>query len=172
MAEKNNDPASYLKKFFDPKQYNTMLVNKDGQMEFKEDKITNLIALLTDPEGKELKRDVLNALRENQKTSIPMLLEAIKSDKSLEHRHIVIAACWEAELNFSNYLSFFTQLALTEDYLPAVEAMTVVENMAGPFNKKEVHESIEMIQSFLDKNNTEKAPLLKELLVILQSIPL
>ena len=171
MADKNTNDPGDLKKFFDPKQYNTVIVNTDGQMEFNEDKIANLVSLLTDPANKELKRDVLNALRENQKTSVPMLIEAIKSDKSQGNRHLMIAACWEAELNLSNYLPFFTGLAVNEDYLSALEATTVIENMAGPFDKNQVKESIQIVESFLGKGDHEKGLLLKDLLITLQSLP-
>jgi hypothetical protein len=172
MADKNKEQEPDGKKYFDPTQYNTLLVDMNGKTELNSDKVDNLVSLLTDPSNKEQRREVLNALRENQKQAVPMLIEAIKSDTSSENRHLVIAACWEAELNFSNYLKFFTEVTVTEDYLSAIEAMTVIENMAGPFKKNEVQESTRIIEAFLSKGNSEKATLLKELLIILQSLPI
>lgn len=172
MADQDKNKDIDYKKFFDPEQYNTVIVNKDGQTEFNDDKITNLVNLLTDPVNKEYRRDVLSALRENQQNAVPILIEAIRTHKNHENSHLLIAACWEAELNFSNYLPFFTQLALEESYLPAMEAITVIENMSGPFNKQEITESINKTENFLAKNDQEKGPLIQGLLITLQSLSL
>lgn len=172
MADQDKNKEIDYKKFFDPKQYNTVIVNKNGQTEFNDDKIANLVNLLTEPANKEYRRDVLTALRENQQNAIPILIEAIRTHRELENLHLLIAACWEAELNFSNYLPFFIQLSIEESYLPAMEAMTVIENMQGPFDKQEVNKSIKQVEAFLAKGDHEKSPLLKQLLISLQSLPI
>lgn len=172
MADQDKNKDIDYKKFFDPNQYNTVIVKKDGHTEFNDDKIANLVKLLTDPANKEYRRDVLSALRENQQNAVPILVEAISSYKHQENRHMLVAACWEAELNFSTHLVFFTRLTTEEDYLTAIEAVTVIETMAGPFNKKEVSESIAVIEDFLAKEGHEKAPLLQDLLITLQSLPI
>ena len=170
MADQDKNKEIDYKKFFDPKQYNTVIVKKDGQTEFNDDKITNLVNLLTDPANKEYRRDVLSALRENQQNAVPILIEAIRINKSRENSHMLVAACWEAELNFSNHLPFFTQLAIEEPYLLALEAITVIENMSGPFNKQEVSESIKKLEGYLVNGDQQKGPLLNELLITLQSL--
>lgn len=171
MMDKEKDQDKDTSKYLDPKQYNTIFVKANGETEFSEDKITNLINLLTDPANRASRHDALNTLRSNAKAAVPMLVQAIESHKSEGKRYGLVAACWEAELNFSNYLSFFTELAVEEEYLVAIEAITVIENMAGPFDTEDVSSSIEIVRSFLKNNDSDKTKLLSELLIFLESLP-
>lgn len=170
MTEENNDRGVDPKKLFDPKQYNTLFVKREGDTEGNEDKITNLINLLTDPANRENRIEALDLLRSNAAKAVPMLVEAIdKADK--DRLPLLIAACWEAELNFSSYLTFFTDLALTEDYMTALEAITVIENMIGPFKPEEVSDLIKRSEAFLKNDASEKSSLVSELLITLKSLP-
>ena len=66
------------------------------------------------------------------------LLVAIASPKAKDVRHLLVAACWESEINFTKYLPFFILLALDENYLISLEAITTIENMEGPFTETDV----------------------------------
>lgn len=171
MADKEKEEGSDSSKYFDPKQYSTILVKANGETEYSEDKISNLIHLLSDPSNKDNRHEVLSMLRSNAKNAAPILVQAIESPKSEGKRHYLAAACWEAELNMSPYLVFFTELAIEDDYFVAMEAMTVIEEMAGPFNSEDVASSIEMVRSFINNNDSDKGALLSELLSTLEALP-
>jgi hypothetical protein len=121
--------------------------------------IANLITQLTGPESRELKDEVLHALKAGQ--SQELLVEVISMKEYFKHRRILLATCWETGLDFSNYLEFFVTLLGDKktDNLSCLEIVTIIEEMPGPFDKKSVENSLKTLQSIsLDE------PLKKELL--------
>ncbi|HEX8517668.1 MAG TPA: hypothetical protein VF868_15830 [Bacteroidia bacterium] len=164
--ENNED----LKKYFDSKEYITTIVGKSDETEqapVSESKITNLISLLTDPSNKEIKEEALVTLKKDKGEEL--LLTAIASPESDGKKHILVAACWESEINFSKYLPFFVLLAMSDDYLVSLEAITVIENMEGPFEKDHLKNGIKKIKEKQKSISSERVVLLNDLVVTLET---
>ncbi len=158
-----------LKKYFNTKEYITTIIGKDGELEpatIDESKISTLISLLTDPVNKEVKEVTLLTLKKEKGGDI--LLLAIASPKAKKDRHKLIAACWESEIDFSRYLSFFILLALDNDYLVSLEAITVISTMTGPFNNDALLEAIKKVKAAQKNSLAEKGILLSDLVDTLQ----
>ncbi len=165
MENKDN-----LKKFFDSKEYSTAIVGNDDNYQFTnlpEDKITLVIDLLTNPDNKELKEEALLTLKKDKGGDV--LISAINSPKAKKNKHHLIAACWESEINFSNHLDFFVELALNDDYFISLEAITVIENMEGPFKPEAIKEGIKKVKAKQKTITTEKAVLLNDLTMTLEA---
>ncbi len=158
-----------LQKYFDTNQYITTIVGAEpsNAKSVDMDKISQLIFLLTDPANKDVKEETLITLKRDKGDEL--LLQCIASPKSLPIRHLLVAACWESEINFSKYLSFFILLALDENYLISLEAITTIENMEGPFVPADVKEAIKKVKAEQKKLNSERAVLLNDLIVRLES---
>ena len=136
-----------LKKYFNSKEYATAIIGgSKAKTQPGEDKIAQLITLLTDPANKEIKEIVLLKLKKEKAGNT--LLLAIASPSAVKVRPILVAACWESEINFSSYLPFFILLALDQDYLTSIEAITTIENMEGPFIEADVKNAIK--KKFVD----------------------
>jgi hypothetical protein len=160
-----------LKKYFNSKEYATAVIGLDGistPATPSEDKISTLISLLTDPSNKDVKEETLITLKK-EKGGDEVLLLAIASNKAKAVRHIMVAACWESEINFSKYLPFFILLALDEDYLISLEAITVIEQMEGPFNVNDVNAAIRKIKDFKKNITSERQVLLNDLATTLET---
>lgn len=158
------DAEDSLKKYFNSKEYATTIVGASGEVNMPvtgEDKITSLISLLTDPANKDIKEEALVTLKK-QKGGDTLLL-AIASPKAKTVRHLLVAACWESEINFSKYLPFFILLALDENYLISLEAITTIENMEGPFTETDVNEAIKKVKAFKKDITSERQVLLNDL---------
>ena len=156
-----------LKKYFDSTQYITKIVGEQAVTPpVSDDKIATLISLLTDPSNKDLKEEALITLKKEKAGEV--LLQAIASPKSLPNRHLLVAACWESEINFSKYLSFFILLALDDNYLISLEAITTIENMEGPFDEKDIRESIKKVKAEQKNIPSERAVLLNDLVMTLE----
>jgi hypothetical protein len=160
-----------MKKLFDPKEYSTKIVGAESDdheiLSTKKEKIKTLIALLTEEENKDVKEETLITLKKENAGS--MLIDAIRQNRSHEKRKILIAACWESEINFSHELPLFTELACDEDYLASLEAMTVIENMEGPFEEEILEESIRKVREAQKEQKTERLVLLNDLAATLES---
>jgi hypothetical protein len=158
------------KKYFDAKQYITKIIGDDGEVDattVDESKVSTLISLLTDPANKELKEGALLTLKKEKGGDL--LLVAIASPKAKDVRHKLVAACWESEINFSHYLSFFILLALDNDYLVSLEAITVISTMEGPFKNDDVQEAINKVKTAQKNITTEKLVLLNDLVDTLKT---
>jgi hypothetical protein len=158
-----------LAKYFNSKEYSTTIVGETEDVNFpvtNEDKISSLISLLTDPANKEIKEEALITLKKEKGGDT--LLLAIASPKANNVRNILVAACWESEINFSKYLPFFILLALDENYLISLEAITTIEYMEGPFTEKDITEAIKKVKAFKKDITTERQVLLNDLIVTLE----
>ena len=134
-----------FKKYFDNKEYVTKIVGAEEEAEnltVANDKITSLIQLLTLSENRDFKEETLLILKKEKAGDL--LITAIKKTK--KNKHILVAACWESEIDFSKHLPFFIGLALDTDYLVSLEAITVISTMEGPFNPNEVKEAIKSVK--------------------------
>jgi hypothetical protein len=159
-----------LKKYFDTQQYITTIVGEQETTTMAapvtEDKVTTLISLLTDPSNRDVKEETLITLKKEKAGDV--LLQAIASPKSLASRHLLVAACWESEINFSKYLPFFILLALDTNYLISLEAITTIENMEGPFVEKDVKDAIKKVKAEQKDIPSERAILLNDLAMTLE----
>lgn len=164
--ENNED----LKKYFDSKEYITAVIGAsadDNAPPVNESKVSTIISLLTDPANKEVKEEALVTLK--KENGAELLLTAIASPKSNANKHLLVAACWESEINFSKYLPFFILLALSDDYLVSLEAITSIENMEGPFDPNHIKDGIKKIKEKQQTLSSERAVLFNDLLETLKT---
>jgi hypothetical protein len=78
--------------------------------------ITRLTTLLADVKEAEVKNILVSKL-----------VEAGEE----EGRANLLRVCWESAIDFSEYLEIFADLLIDGDYITAIEASTVIENLNG-----------------------------------------
>ncbi|MEO6903941.1 MAG: hypothetical protein ABI315_12450 [Bacteroidia bacterium] len=163
------DEPNDLTKYFDSNQYVTTIIGSEEEKkaEPNEDKISTLVSLLTDPSNKVVKEQTLITLKKEKAGEVLLLAIAKPSTKTV--RNLLVAACWESEINFSKYIPFFILLALDTDYLVSLEAITTIENMEGPFVKEDIKAAIKKVKEHQKKINTEQTVLLNDLIVTLEN---
>jgi len=153
-----------IKKYFDENQYITKIVGAEEETAASKtdnDKIALLISLLTDPKNKEFKEEALLTLKKEKGGHL--LLAAILKTKDTNKKQQLVAACWESEIDYTAYLPFFVDIAITADYLVALEAITVIETMEGTFQKEHLSQAIEKIRQ-------HKKSITNELLVLFNDL--
>lgn len=163
------DNTEDLKKYFNSKEYTTTIIGRQEGVTMpvtSEDKISTLISLLTDPANKDVKEETLLTLKKEKGGDT--LLLAIASPKAKAVRHLLVAACWESEINFSKYLPFFILLAMDDDYLISLEAITAIETMEGPFVQEDVNEAIKKVKTKKKEITTERQVLMNDLVITLE----
>ena len=164
------DNTDNLKKYFNSKEYATTIIGNTEEVSApvtNEDKMSALISLLTDPANKDVKEETLLTLKKEKGGDT--LLLAIANPKAKEVRHLLVAACWESEINYSKYLPFFILLALDENYLISLEAITTIQNMEGPFTETDVTTAIKKVKEAKKNITTEKVVLVNDLIDTLTS---
>lgn len=164
--ETSNDEQKY----FNPENYATKIIGEEQDAENEntsQDKISNLISLLTEPENKDFREEALLTLKKEKAGQL--LIDAIQSKKGKKHRAQLVAACWESEIDFSSSLDFFASLACDSDYLVSLEAITVIETMEGPFENERLQNAIQKIRAHQKTLTDERQVLFNDLVDMLNS---
>jgi len=148
LDDENPDP----KKFFDEKEYNTLIVNREGFSK-KENDIADLIETLT---SKDVTRAETEEIFSKLKSlnAAKMLVDEIAKAKHGENKAKLCAACWESGLDFTEHFLFFTELACSNDFNIAMEALTVVENIEGTISEEILTKALEIAQNTKSNNST------------------
>ena len=167
--EKNKETSEEAIKYFDETQYRTAIVKSGEEISSgnaEEDRLSNLIALLCDAANKDFKEETLLTLKKEKAGDL--LIDAIKKSDKEEYVHILVSACWESEINFSGNLAYFTELVMHPDYLVSIEAITVIENMEGPFDENDLKNSISQLKQYKTQLTNEQLVLINDLIDVLQ----
>jgi hypothetical protein len=159
-------------KFFDKKNYHTIIVKaddiKEDEKEIGKNKKATIVDLLTNENNKDIKEDAYKLLKQGK--GVDLLKAAISESKNHPKKHLLVAAFWEANIDCKDHLSFFVDLALNDSYEVCLEALTVIEEMQGPIDKNQTSESIGKIEKWLDKNQNEnKKVLIDSMLSIIRT---
>lgn len=81
----------------------------------------------------------------------------------------LLSACWQSNLDFSDYLPVFIEILCRSDYQASFEAFTVIENSVGSIDKKSIDLYITTIESKLKVTPIDKQSLLTETIVMLEN---
>jgi hypothetical protein len=94
--------------------------------------------------------DILNSLKVTGADQV--LMNAAVSEDFIAHRAEILSFLWNSGMYPSEYILDIVKLALQGDYMVAVEAMTLIENMIGPFEPDYIEEAIFETNQFLEEN--------------------
>ena len=83
----------------------------------------------------------------------------------------ILQSCWQSQLDFTQHLMLFTEIFIENDYITALEAFTVIENIWIDHTYEEAHQQllIDTIKDNLSKMDDSKVVLAKELILVLES---
>lgn len=133
------------------KELLNMLLNKENAYVNK--KIFQLIADISDKAVKEILIDALNDERfESVRTSL-------------------INTVWNSKIDFSEFIAEFVALSLQGDFMQAIECLTVIENLAGPFEEHHLLESqlyLKEYYSDLKKERGQKDEIIGDIAVFIR----
>lgn len=101
-----------------------------------------------------------------------VLIDAIQQNLT-EHGNLraLMQICWQSQLDFTQHLALFTDIFLEADYLTALEAFTVIENIWIDHNYENEHKELllDKIKDQLSKMDESKIILAKELILVLEA---
>lgn len=124
--------------------------------------------LKTNPE-KEIEKEIKKILGTiKDKETVPVFIQALEDKKYKTIQKILLTACWQNGLDFSNSLPFFVNLVINEDWEIAFEAFTIIESMEY-FTTEKIMESVsKKINVALENATDQKKYFLEEILVIIR----
>ncbi len=129
-----------------------------------------LAKLLTSSQHEQVKsgiRKVFTDLKD-QKSAVAVT-EIINDPDFAEEKAFFVSTCWEAKIDYSGFLPFFVELVIEEEFSVSMEALTVIEEMKGPFDENELLQGIDRAHEYLDFPSNENEALVENLLKALQT---
>lgn len=85
----------------------------------------------------------------------------------------MLMSIWNMKVDFSSYIDDFVMIATQGDLMEAVDCLTIIENLEGPFMEENILESQLHLKEYLetgDKSDTQKAEILSEIAVLIKKI--
>ena len=92
-------------------------------------------------EGAELRADIHEFLADvHDDLAIPEFIRIAEEEDLAPFRNDVLNIIWNSKLDFSGYIDSIVTLAVEGDFMTAMECLTIIENMEGPFEELDIFE--------------------------------
>ncbi|MCB8994862.1 MAG: HEAT repeat domain-containing protein [Bacteroidales bacterium] len=121
----------------------------------------------------EMVREGLTGLLNDIKdpAAVPIFMEAVNKYRKSDGLDLLVSACWQCGLDFSEYIDEFIEMVISEkEYYTSIEAFSVVEENSMNLNSQQRTARYEMVRSRLESVPQEKRKLVNELLSILSNV--
>ena len=99
------------------------------------------------------------------------LVEVIRYEKDTTIRQQLLTTIWNSKLDFSEYLAEFVSLATEGDFLQALECLTILENLSGPFEEHQLLESQLYLKDYaedLEEKEDRKHQIISEIALFIK----
>ena len=125
--------------------------------------IQPLLDVYRDSEDEEVRREIEDILANlKMESAIEPLVEALDEERFEEQKGLILSSLWNSGFYPSDHLEPIARAAVQGDYLCAVEAITVMENMEGPFQFDDLEEASHLVEEFLSQDLEDPKILLIE----------
>ena len=154
----------------DEKMFDSMIkfLEKNGKVEYLS-KIIGLLNKISDAR----KAKVFSFLSKlKQKDAAPIMMEIVKDENNKAFQDLILNSFWNSSIDYSAFFSDFVEISCKGLYMTALECITILENLNGPFNEEQVLEAQLHLKNYLEnkKNNDEKDPLISEIAIFIKTI--
>jgi hypothetical protein len=99
------------------------------------------------------------------------MLDSIVQQQLGDRLPLVLSTIWNSPLDYSDNLETFVEIAVTGDFMVALECLTIIENLEGPFSEKSVFESQLILSNYADTNpdkTSQKGVLISEIALLIK----
>ncbi len=129
-----------------------------------------VLELLARTDSEDVKQIILDQLSQLKISEMEELfIGKIQSDDFSEYHKELVFCMWHSGMNPVNHVHVFAKLAVEGDYMMAIEVMTLLENLEGPFDHESVIEAFSDVSVYITESSVEdpKLDLMKSIYEIL-----
>lgn len=138
-------PEINPEKLFDENEYSTLVLGSENTLKKDANSIHAIEVLISKTSTREEKDEALIQLKENKAQGV--LVNSIEQVKKAEHKAQLVAACWETGLDFGNYFLNFVELTTNANYVIALEALTVLQEMEADVDLTRLQKALTQLQA-------------------------
>jgi HEAT repeat protein len=132
-----------------------------------EELIAPLVQLYKTTEDIRLKQEVKNIFSElKNKDCVDFLLPHLKEENN-EVKELVLFSMWSSGIDMTDYIVELIEYSCDGEYMVILEALTVLENLEGPFNDEDLFQASTIIQEKIYESKDDKK---KELLQSMSNV--
>ncbi len=131
-----------------------------------------LIDVMKQQSGTNLQKQVAKLLSDIQISSATeVFIQVIRNEEDDFVLKLILPILWESKLDFSEYLADFVEISVSGDYLIALDCLTIMENMLGPFSESQLLEAQLHLKEFAEnkvKTDERKNQILSEIALFIK----
>jgi len=101
-------------------------------------------------------------------TSAQTIMDVLLNDEYKKIHLELLSTVWNSKVDYSEYIVDFVNLAIKHDFMVALECITVIENMEGPFEEHHMLDAEISLREYAEKHNEEKSDDEKKVKLILE----
>lgn len=129
-----------------------------------------LLSGVSDSNKKEIV-ELLSSLKDSSVCS--EIMDIIGDEKYLAIRQVMLSTIWNTKINYSDYIDDFVQIATEGTLLEALDCLTIIENLEGPFMEECILECQLHLKNYLEKSTQKddgKAMLMSEIALFIKDV--
>ena len=131
--------------------------------------IDPLIELYTKTENQKIKEEIKSIFSELKNKDILDFLLPQLSEGSNEVKELILFSIWSSGIDMTDHIPELIEASCSGDYMVILEALTVLENLEGPFNEDDLFQANTLLQQYLYESEDSKE---KELIKSMYNIVL
>lgn len=101
------------------------------------------------------------------------VMDVLEDPEMREIRPLVLTTIWNMKVDFSDYIDDFVLIATTGSFIEALDCLTIIENLEGPFMEENILESQLHLKDYLekgDRSDAQKADFISEIAIYIKEI--
>ena len=118
--------------------------------------IDPLVELYTKTENQKIKEEIKNIFSELKNKDILEFLLPHLSKGSNEVKELILFSIWSSGIDMTDYIPELIEASCSGNYMVILEALTVLENLEGPFNEDDLFQANTLLQQYLYESEDSK----------------
>ena len=124
--------------------------------------------------GSKEQQEIMTLLADlNESVAVDEIIDILKDLTFVSIRQLILTAVWNSKLNYSYYLPEFVEIAVDGNFLEALDCLTIIENMEGPFEERHFLEAQLHLKDYLEDpapKDAEKSKIMSDIALILKDL--
>lgn len=138
--------------------------------------IRPIVTLLKIELSHQTESEILNFLGDLRVTKAsPEIISILKDENFLDQRQKVLTTIWNCKIDYSEYIAEFVEIACEGNFMEALECLTILENLEGPFQEQHILECQLHLKDYLEDTTAkdiQKAQIMSEIALLIKDFDL
>jgi hypothetical protein len=136
--------------------------------------LPELVELLKTKPSQKIRAELMELLNDLRDSSVAeTMIELIKDENNKSVLQELLSAIWGSKVDYSQYLPEFVAISVDGDFMIALECLTIIENLEGPFEERLVLESQLHLRDYVEDSapkEEKKAKIMSEIALIIKDL--